>query len=378
MPTISIPVRLGARSHEILVGEGLLPSAWLRRLRGVSSSTRFLVVVDRRLAPLGRVMERALGARCVGMELLPGGEATKDVPTLQRLWAAGTRRGLDRQSVVVALGGGVIGDAVGFFAATHLRGIRVVQVPTTLMAQVDSSIGGKTGINLPVGKNLVGAFHQPCLVVADPSVLRTLPEREFCAGLAEVVKYGVIADPVLFRRLEDRVGAVLARKPSELRWIIARCAAIKARVVSLDERETKGLRATLNFGHTIGHAIEAATRYGALVHGEAVALGMVAATELSRRFAGLPERDAGRIVSLIERLGLPVRLVGSARRCPITGALAALRLDKKAAGGRPRFVLAKRIGRVVTGMTIPPGAIHSVMVGLGCTGRSVKSLRHSR
>jgi 3-dehydroquinate synthase len=312
------------------------------------------------------------------MELLPGGEATKDVPTLQRLWAVGTRQGLDRQSVVVAIGGGVIGDAVGFFAATHLRGIRVVQVPTTLMAQVDSSIGGKTGINLPVGKNLVGAFHQPCLVVADPSVLKTLPEREFRAGLAEVVKYGIIADPVLFRRLESRAAAVLAREPAELRWIIARCAAIKARVVSLDERETKGLRATLNFGHTIGHALEAATRYGALIHGEAVALGMIGATDLSRRFAGLPERDARRIVSLIERLGLTSRLPRIAARCPLKKILAALRLDKKAAGGRPRFVLAKRIGRVVTGITVPPGAIRSALVGLGCTGRSVKSLRHSR
>lgn len=369
MPITSIPVRLGVRSHEILVGEGLLPTGWIRRLRGIPPSARFLVVADRRLAQVARAAARALGAHCAGLELLPGGEATKDIPTLQRLWAAATRLRLDRQSVVVAIGGGVIGDVVGFFAATHLRGIRVVQVPTTLMAQVDSAIGGKTGINLSVGKNLVGAFHQPCLVVADPSVLGTLPEREFRAGLAEVVKYGIIADPVLFRRLEDRAVAVLARKPSELRWIIARCAAIKARVISLDERETKGLRATLNFGHTIGHALEAATHYGVLRHGEAVAWGMIGATVLSCYFEGLPAGDAARIASLIGRLGLTSRLPRVVARCPLEKILAALRLDKKAAGGRVRFVLAKRIGRVVTGMTVPPAAIRSALSGLGCAGR---------
>lgn len=369
MSTQVIPVSLGARSHEILVGEGLLPSAWVRRLRGLSPTARFFVVADRRLAKVARSVARALGVRCAGLELLSGGEATKDVPSLQRLWAAAARLRLDRHSVVVAIGGGVIGDAVGFFAASYLRGIKVVQVPTTLMAQVDSAIGGKTGINLPVGKNLVGAFHQPSLVVADPGVLGTLPSREFRAGLAEVVKYGVIADPVLFRRLERRTAEVLARKPSELRWIIARCAAIKARVVSLDERETKGLRATLNFGHTIGHALEAATRYGALVHGEAVALGMVGATALSRRFAGLPAGDADRITRLLGRLGLPTRLAGAAARCPLKKALAALRLDKKASGGRARFVLAKRLGRVVTGVPVAPPATRAVLVGLGCAAR---------
>jgi 3-dehydroquinate synthase len=368
MPVAAIPVRLGPRSHEILVGEGLLPAAWIARLPPLPPRARFLVVADRRLARLARALARALGPRCAGLELLPGGEATKAVPSLQRLWAAGARFRLDRQSVVVALGGGVLGDAVGFFAATYLRGLRVVQVPTTLMAQVDSAIGGKTGINLPSGKNLVGAFHQPCLVVADPRVLASLPAREFRAGLAEVVKYGVIADPALFRRLERRADAILAREPRELRAIVARCAASKARVVSRDERETKGLRATLNFGHTLGHALEAATRYGALVHGEAVALGIAAAVRLSRKFSGLPARDAERVLALLGRLGLPARLPKGAR-CPLAKALAALLLDKKTAGGRPRFVLARRIGRVVTGATVPPSAVRAALAQLGCSGR---------
>ncbi|MCC7519732.1 MAG: 3-dehydroquinate synthase [Verrucomicrobiae bacterium] len=368
MSVTVIPVRLGARSHEILVGEGLLPSAWIHRLRDVSLSTRFFVVADRKLARLARAAARFLGARCAGLALLPGGEATKDLPVIRWLWAEAARRCLDRRTVVVVIGGGVLGDAVGFFSATYLRGLRVVQAPTTLMAQVDSAIGGKTGINLPVGKNLVGAFHQPSLVIADPGVLATLPTREFRAGLAEVVKYGVIADAALFLRLERHAAAVLARDPSELRRIIVRCAAIKARVISLDEREMRGLRATLNFGHTIGHALEAATRYGALMHGEAVALGIVAATGLSQRFAGLPARDAERIVALIARLGLPVRLPSSARR-PLDKILAALRLDKKATGGRPRFVLAQKIGRVITDVPVPLAAIRAALRELDCAPR---------
>ncbi len=365
MSVIAIPVRLGARSHEILVGEGLLPGAWVRRLRGISPPARFFLVADRRLSRLGRAMAKSLGRRCAGLEFLTGGEASKDVPSLQRLWAAAARHRLDRHSVVVAIGGGVLGDVVGFFAATYLRGLRVIQAPTTLMAQVDSAIGGKTGINLAVGKNLVGAFHQPCLVVADPAVLATLPAREFRAGLAEVVKYGVIADANLFRDLERRADTVLAREPAEMRRIIARCAAIKARVVSRDERETRGLRAALNFGHTVGHALEAATRYGALLHGEAVALGMAAAARLSCARAGLSARDASRILALLTRLGLPVRLPRSARGL-VTRAEAALRLDKKAAGGRTRFVLAQRIGRVLTGVTVPPAAVREALRDLGC------------
>lgn len=348
-------VRLGARSHPIVIGDGVLASAI--RSSPVLRDARAMLVCDSKLRPLARSVARALGARCAGTVMLPGGEATKDISTLPRLYRAAAKARLDRHSVIVAIGGGVIGDVAGFFAATYLRGIRIVHVPTTLVAQVDSAIGGKTGVNLPHGKNLVGSFHQPSLVVVDPTVLRTLPGREFRSGLAEVIKYGVIADAALFRRLEERMDCVLRRDPRELAWVIRRCCAIKASVVSRDEREITGLRAILNFGHTIGHGIEAAARY-ALLHGEAIGLGMIAATHLSEKSSSLPKSDAQRIRSLIARAGLPSH---PAKRLRPSCILAAMRLDKKSSHGRVRFVLARKIGKVVTGVALGDRAIRGAI-----------------
>ena len=226
----------------------------------------------------GRLLTRALrGRHRLTAILFDDSESAKELATIEQISRQLTRAGADRGATIVALGGGVVGDVVGFVAATYLRGVRLVQIPTTLVAQVDSSIGGKTGVNLPEGKNLVGAFYPPKLVIADPQVLRTLPHREYRSGLYEVVKYGVIADPELFEFLERRMLALLRRDAAALSWVIARCIRIKAHVVAKDEREG-GLRHILNFGHTLGHALEAATRYRRFMHGEAIGWGMLAAT----------------------------------------------------------------------------------------------------
>ena len=251
-----------------------------------------------------------------------------------------------------------MGDLAGFVAATYLRGVAFVQIPTTLLAQVDSSVGGKVGVNLKAGKNLVGAFYQPRLVLCDLDTLATLPPREFRSGLAEVIKYGIIYDAPLFARLEKDMPKLLAREPKALGAVIARCCEIKAEVVGQDETES-GLRAILNFGHTIGHGLEAISHYGKYLHGEAIAIGQVAASQLSSRLLGLPERDGQRIASLFERAGLPTQLkVNGAQRRKL---LAAMRLDKKVSGGEIKFVLAKGIGRVEYGQKVPTGLLEEVL-----------------
>ena len=285
---------------------------------------------------------RATGKRVVRIEL-PDGEAHKDWQTLNLIFDALLTHRFDRKSVLVALGGGVIGDMCGFAAATYMRGIRFVQVPTTLLAQVDSSVGGKTGINHPLGKNMVGAFYQPVAVEIDTDVLRTLPAREISAGLAEVIKYGLILDAEFFAWCEDNAAALRALDADALRHAIQRSCELKAWVVSQDEREA-GLRAVLNLGHTFGHAIEAGLGYGEWLHGEAVGCGMVQAAELSVEVAGLPRADADRVRALVQAIGCPV---GSpdlgADRC-----LDLMRVDKKAEGGEIRFVLLPEIGRALT------------------------------
>jgi 3-dehydroquinate synthase len=264
-----------------------------------------------------------------------------------------------RSSYVVALGGGVIGDLAGFVAATYLRGINFVQVPTTLLAMVDSSVGGKTGVNLPEGKNLVGAFHQPKLVVADLDTLSTLPAREFAAGMAEVIKYGAIRDKGLF----DRVAKGVKPGDADLDEIVEKCVAIKARIVENDEFETKGERALLNFGHTIGHAIEKATEYKSYLHGEAISLGMRAAAWLSVWHAGLPEFDAKRIEAALTTNGLPLTLRPDVDRAAI---LAALGNDKKvAADGRNRWVLIKSLGEATSGHELPDELVQKALEVLG-------------
>jgi len=358
-PTL-IPVHLGPNSYSILVGDRLFPHRLAKHPMLRSPYTRVFIVADSRLKSLAQDFGTTLKGRYAGSFFLRGGEATKDISSLPPLYMAAARAHLDRHSVVVAIGGGVIGDVAGFFAATYLRGIRIIHIPTTLVAQVDSAIGGKTGVNLPYGKNLVGAFHQPSLVMVDLSTLKTLPEREFRSGLAEIIKYGIIKDAALFRRLECGIEKILKRDPKELLWVIRRCCAIKARVVIRDEREMTGLRTILNFGHTIGHGIEAAADYSFL-HGEAIALGMMGATWLSEKATGLSFAHAQRIRKLIQRAGLPVRLKKplSAKRI-----LAAIQLDKKVAHRKIHFVLARHIGSAQTRIPVEPKVILQAIVTL--------------
>jgi len=292
--------------------------------------------------------------------LTPAGEVIKAPKTAAVCYDRLAEHRLERKSFIVALGGGVVGDLAGFVAATYLRGITFIQVPTTLLAQVDSSIGGKVGINLMAGKNLVGAFYQPRLVLCDLDTLRTLPEREYRAGLAEVIKYGIIYDADLFARIEHDLPKLLRRDAKTLAGIIARCCEIKAEVVVTDETES-GPRAILNFGHTIGHALEAISHYGKYLHGEAISIGQVAAAKLSADQLGLPKPQVERIKGLFERAGLPTRVKLNGRQNQKL--FGAMRLDKKVSSGEIKFVLAKRIGKVVWGQRVPDELIEECLNG---------------
>jgi 3-dehydroquinate synthase len=305
------------------------------------------------------------------MLTVPAGETAKSLSSVQSCYDQLTTHRLERKSFIVALGGGVVGDLAGFVAATYLRGIPFVQVPTTLLAQVDSSVGGKVGINLKAGKNLVGAFYQPRFVLCDLSSLSTLPIREFGAGLAEVIKYGIIYDAGLFKRLERDLPKLLKRDRTVLSAVIARCCAIKAEVVGQDETES-GLRAILNFGHTIGHAIEAISGYGQFLHGEAISIGQVAAARLSAELTGLPPRDVERIVNLFTRAGLPTQI--KLNKIQQKRLFDAMMLDKKVSGGEIKFVLAKKIGQAEYGHKVPAALIEQVLVNalhFGAAGPSL-------
>lgn len=343
MRRITVPVP--GRSYEILIGPALLDTLG-EHVRAAGVSGRVVgLVQDSAVADLyGDRVAASLRSAGYGVVpvTIPSGETSKSLFELGKIYDAFAAGGLDRSSAVVTLGGGVAGDLGGFAAATYMRGVDFVQVPTTLLAQVDASVGGKTGIDLECGKNLVGAFHQPRLVYVALETLATLPDREFRAGMAEVLKYGVIADPEFFAYLESNSQALLSHQPEELATVVSRSCEIKADVVGQDEREA-GLRAILNYGHTIGHAVEAVAGYGEYLHGEAVALGMVAAGWLSQRLGWLSAGDAERIRRLIASYGLPVRLEAPLDPPSI---LAAMRLDKKTRGGTLRFVLARGIGRV--------------------------------
>lgn len=345
-----IKVELGARSYDIRVGEGVLAKLG-ERCRDLDLGPSCLILSDSNVDLLyGQPAEKALASAgfIVNRAVIPAGEGSKSGEQLFALYGRAVKSGLDRRSFVVALGGGVVGDLGGFVAATYLRGITYVQAPTSLLAMVDSSVGGKTGINLPQGKNLVGAFHQPRLVLADTVTLKTLPAREYASGLAEVVKYGVIRDAALFAALESDADRLRAADPALLKGVIAQCCRIKADVVGADERES-GLRAILNFGHTLAHAIEHAAGYGRFLHGEAVSIGMVYAARLSVELKGFAARDCARLEALLEKLGLPVR----APACEWQDIRGAMALDKKVAGRTPRFVLAEAIGRVAFGCEVP-------------------------
>ena len=290
---------------------------------------------------------------------LPPGEQSKTVKNVQACYAQLAKHRMERGSFVLALGGGVIGDLGGFVAATYLRGVDLVQVPTTLLAQVDSSVGGKVGVNLPAGKNLVGAFYQPKLVLCDLEALHTLPTREFRAGLSEVIKYGIVYDAKLFAQLERDLPKLMAHDTATLSAVISRCCRIKAVVVGQDEKEA-GLRAILNFGHTIGHGLEAISKYGKYLHGEAISIGQMAAVRISQDLCGLPAADVERIAALFAQSGLPTRVKLDAAQ--ISRLLAAMKLDKKVVGGEVKFVLAKRIGEVITSRNVPDKVVRQTLL----------------
>ncbi|MBI2682078.1 MAG: 3-dehydroquinate synthase [Acidobacteriales bacterium] len=341
--TQTISVALPGRSYDVVIGPGVLASAG-RRVRAVLDPSLMVVVTSSPIRKRwGRILEQSL--RRSGIEFVvvpvPDGEPAKTLANLSELLRKLVHAGADRRSCVIALGGGVVGDLAGFAAATFLRGVPIVQVPTTLLAQVDAAVGGKTGVNLPEGKNLVGAFHQPVLVLADTSVLATLPEREYRAGLFEVLKCGVIRDADLFRFVERSGPALLRRERKALARVVAASVRVKADVVAADEREGD-LRRVLNFGHTVGHALEAATGYKLLRHGEAVGLGMIAAAEIGVNAGVTPESVAERIIAAVHSLGpLPKIKVSPARVMRLMTA------DKKALRGVPSFVLATDIGEAV-------------------------------
>lgn len=337
--TRTLEVALGQRSYPIWIGPGLLDDTprWRCLIRG----RHVLVVSNDTVAPLylARVTAGLEGLRHAAL-VLPDGEAHKTLDRSAEVFEALAALGASRDATLLALGGGVIGDLAGFAAACWMRGIDFIQMPTTLLAMVDSSVGGKTGVNLPQGKNLVGAFHQPCAVVADTATLASLPEREYRAGLAEVVKYGAINDPALFGWLEAHAAALAAREDAAVAMAIEASCRAKAAIVARDEHE-HGERALLNFGHSFGHALETVCGYGTLLHGEAVAIGMLQAATLSAQLGRASHADATRLLALLLQLGLPVQ-------APATEAgalLAAMRLDKKNLGGRLRLILWRGIGQ---------------------------------
>jgi 3-dehydroquinate synthase len=331
-------VNLKTNPYEVHIGEGLLDQVGEIASKN-SLSGHAAIITDRTVADLyaDRLHESLRRAGfIVSTHIVERGESSKSLGTAERLCEAFAQSGVDRQSFVVALGGGVIGDLAGFVASIYYRGIPVIQVPTTVMAQVDSSVGGKTGVNLRAGKNLVGAFHQPRVVIADTDTLKTLGRRERNEGFAEVIKYGVIRDVGLLSQLEQEI----ASAPE----LVERCVKIKASYVVKDEFETTGSRTLLNFGHTLGHAIEAVAGYGALLHGEAVALGMMASLDVSVRRAGLSAEEAKRVESIIRLYELPVQLPDQLSRAAILSTVFA---DKKFVNGRIRFVVSPRLGEAV-------------------------------
>jgi len=338
-----VRVGLGARSYDIVIDSGILDRAG-EGAAGAVAAGRFFIIADDRVAELygGRLLA-SFEAAGVRAELVsfPHGEESKNLATIASLASELARRGADRKSCLVALGGGVTGDITGFLAACYMRGIDFVQVPTSLLAQVDSSVGGKTGVDIPEGKNLVGAFYQPRAVFIDPLVLASLPDGEFLNGMAEVIKYGVIRDRDFFDMLGHERERILALAPEVLVPVIRRCCEIKAEVVAADEREGD-LRRILNFGHTIGHAVEAASDF-AISHGSAVAMGMVAAARLAAAGGHLPEDEAGAVRDMIAAFGLPVEIPAELDREEIKKYLLT---DKKTVEGKVFFVLPRRIGEV--------------------------------
>lgn len=333
-------VELGNRSYDICIGESWLPHL-SEMLDFLPKTSRMLMITDENVSRLygNRVLDvlRNAGFQ-VDAAVIPGGEGCKNLTTTASLYEQMVAFGLDRKSTVVALGGGIVGDVAGFAAATYMRGIVCIQIPTTLLAQVDSSVGGKTGVNLPQGKNLVGAFHQPGLVFVDVDFIETLPEREYLTGLAETIKYGIIWDQEFFAYLENHLAQIKARDSECLKHIILRCCAIKADIVGQDETENN-LRALLNLGHTFGHAFESLTNYR-FTHGEAVGIGTICASRLAYRLNLLCRKDLDRIENIFKGYGLPTDY----GNLNTTDIIAQMHNDKKNIGGRMQIVLPTSIG----------------------------------
>lgn len=353
-----VPVRLGTRGYSIVVECGALATVGVR-LRELGVGARTALFSDDAIMRLhGAQVEASLRAAgfTVTPVVLPEGESAKTLAVAERSWNALLAAGLDRSSTVLALGGGAVGDLAGFVAATYMRGMNFVQLPTTVLAQVDASIGGKTAIDHPLAKNLIGAFHQPRLVVVDPLAVRTLPERDFRSGVAEMVKHGVVLDAEYFAGLERDHAALLGRDVAVLERAIAGSCRLKADVVERDEREAE-LRNVLNYGHTIGHAIEAASGYAAYTHGEAVSLGMVAEAHLAHRLGIANGETLARQERLLAALGLPIRMP------PLDGdaVLTAMTRDKKARDGRLPFVLAPTIGAFRLVYDVKPDDVRAVL-----------------
>lgn len=358
-PPSVVSVRLASRCYDIVVGPGLLADAGRLCVAAGVAGKGLLVTNEKVGALYGGALQRSLslaGLRVPRVDV-PDGEQYKSLDTAVRIYRAAVAHRLDRRSFFIALGGGVVGDVTGFAAATFMRGVDFVQVPTTLLAQVDAAVGGKVGVNLDEGKNLVGAFHQPSIVIADVDTLQSLPARERAAGLAEVIKYGVTLDPHLLDFIEDRMEQLAAGDPGSLTRIVARSCEIKATVVAQDERETLGVREVLNFGHTIGHALEAASGYVGLLHGEAVAVGMLAAAMLSARLTGLAATEVERLAVLLRRAGLPL----TPPDVDEEQLLSIMRRDKKALSDRMRFVLLEATGRWVVRDDVPEELVLDVL-----------------
>jgi 3-dehydroquinate synthase len=356
----TVAVKLGSRSYQVQICTTILDEIGERARAALGERTKCAVLVS------NETIDAIYGARVLRSLMradfkihrfsIGDGERFKSLRTAESLFTFLIERRVERSDVVLALGGGVVGDLAGFVAATYLRGIRLIQVPTTLLAQIDSSVGGKTGVNHRLGKNLIGAFHQPSLVVIDPDVLWTLPARQMQSGLYEAIKYGVISDRHLFNRVGRNMKRLKNFDPGELEHLIARCCEIKASVVRTDERES-GLRKTLNFGHTVGHALEAVTAYRRFLHGEAVGLGMRAASRIAERLGLLPTTDREIIETVIAGVGpLP-----SAKTLDLDGIISAMHRDKKIEAGRTSFVLPVEIGRVVIRSDVSPRVVKSAL-----------------
>lgn len=357
-------VEIPHRQYPIFVAEGLLADTQklrellLARIQG----RQVAIITNKVVAPLYLdALLEALDGLQVDIMQMDDGEAEKNLQVYQQTMDFLLAARHNRSTCLIALGGGVVGDLCGFVAATFQRGVDFVQIPTTLLAQVDSSVGGKTAVNHPQGKNMIGAFHQPLAVLADTATLGTLPSREYAAGLAEVVKYGVIVDAAFFEFLEQHSDDLLAKDGAVLSQVILRCCAIKAEVVSADERES-GRRAILNYGHTFGHGIEKLCGYGQWLHGEAVAIGMVMAARLSVAVAGLDESVVMRLTALLRRLGLPTALDQASRKvATIEAMMDVMGLDKKVVDGRLRFIVASQLGQVQVRDDIDAAVVRNVL-----------------